>query len=150
MKKNLTQIPAKDGFSLVEVMVVMALFVMGVLAVGEIQTRSVITNTVTRKNTHASALAADRIENLIGLSYDHPTVADRSGDGVAGLDNISEQTADGFDAGHPPYMVYWNTARIPAAFNPEEINYKRVRVLVTWRDRGATRRYPLDTIKTEN
>ena len=134
------------GFTLVEVLMAMAIVAIGILGVAGMQVRAVSANAVARKALHATALAAGRMEQLIGLGYDHPVLADRSGDGAAGLDNDTAETSDGADSSHPPYTVCWNVARIPATPNPETIGYKRLRVIVTWRDRGVRRRYPLETI----
>ena len=136
------------GFTLIEIMVVMAIFVIGILAVGGMQVRAVSSNSIARKSTHATALAADRMEKIFNLAYDAPALADRSKDGVAGLDNDTVETADGCDSRHPLYTVCWNVAQIPEAPNPDTILYKRIRIIVAWMERGVLRRHPLDTIKT--
>ncbi len=140
---------ASAGFTLIEVMVVMAVFVIGILATAGVQVRAVTSNAAARRSLHATALAARCMERMIAAAYEAPILADRTGDGVAGLDNDRVETADGFDAGHPPYTLCWNVAPVPERPADGEMRYKRVRVIVTWKDRGTPRRLPLETIRSD-
>ncbi len=59
------------GFTLVEVMIGMAIFVIGYLAVASMQMVAIKGDTSARKTTEAATLAADRLETLIVLPYDN-------------------------------------------------------------------------------
>jgi len=143
--------PPKEagGFTLVEVVVAMAIAVTGILSVAGMQVKAVSTNAIARRSLHATALAARCMEALIALNYDSPALEDRTGDGAAGLDRDTVEAADGNDRGHPPYTICWNVASIPEAPGSGTVRYKRLRVVVIWKHRGMRRRLALETILTD-
>jgi type II secretion system protein I len=59
------------GFTLIEVLIVMAIFSIGILAVAAMQITATKGNASARRITEATALAENQIENLMQLSYDH-------------------------------------------------------------------------------
>ena len=70
--ENIIPLPNDSkGFTLVEVMVAMAIFFIGFLAVAQMQIKSVGNNAAARMQTEATALAVDRLERLSYLAYDH-------------------------------------------------------------------------------
>ena len=60
-----------EGFTLLEVLIVMAIFSIGILAVAAMQMTSTKGNASARRMTEATALAENQIENLMQLPYDH-------------------------------------------------------------------------------
>jgi general secretion pathway protein I len=60
-----------QGFTLIEVMIAMAIFAIGILAVTSMQMRSINQNASARMQTEATALAVEGLERLKMLSYDH-------------------------------------------------------------------------------
>jgi prepilin-type N-terminal cleavage/methylation domain-containing protein len=60
-----------QGFTLVEVLIAMAIFSVGILAVGAMQINSTNTNTGARIRTEASTWVVDQIERLTALDYDN-------------------------------------------------------------------------------
>jgi prepilin-type N-terminal cleavage/methylation domain-containing protein len=93
------------GFTLIEVLIAIAIFSIGVLAVGAMQVSSVKDNAIARGVTKKASLAADRMEKLLALPYDDPQLSagshpvdgiDNDGDGdIDEGDNASEE--DGID-----------------------------------------------------
>jgi len=59
------------GFTLIEVLIAMAIFSIGILGVGTMQLRSTGGNTNARIGTEASVWAQDRVETLMLLPYTH-------------------------------------------------------------------------------
>ena len=57
------------GFTLIEVLIALAIFSIGILGVGTMQLRSTTGNTSARIRTEASVWAQDRVETLMLLSY---------------------------------------------------------------------------------
>jgi prepilin-type N-terminal cleavage/methylation domain-containing protein len=59
------------GFTLIEVLIAMAIFSIGILAVGTLQITSTNSNASARIHTEEYTWVVDRIERLTGLDYDH-------------------------------------------------------------------------------
>lgn len=87
--------PVRNGFSLIEVMIALVVFAIGVLALGI--TIPAATKRVNRagQQTHASTLAAERAEQLLMTPFDH-------GDLTAGGHTDPANPSDGV------YYVQWN------------------------------------------
>jgi prepilin-type N-terminal cleavage/methylation domain-containing protein len=58
------------GFTLIEVLIAMAIFSIGILAVGTLQITSTNSNASARIHTEEYTWVVDRIERMTGLSYD--------------------------------------------------------------------------------
>ena len=61
----------RRGFTLIEVLMVMAIFAIGILAVASMQMTSVSSNAASRRISEKTALAENQIERLLKLPYDH-------------------------------------------------------------------------------
>jgi len=59
------------GFTLIEVLIAMAIFSLGMLAVGTLQITSTNSNASARIHTEEYTWVVDQIERLTGLDYDH-------------------------------------------------------------------------------
>ena len=64
MKKN-------QGYTLVEVLIAMAIFAVGFLALASLQIRSISQNASSRMYTDATTMAVESMERLISLPYNH-------------------------------------------------------------------------------
>jgi len=62
--------PDGNGFTLIEVLMAMAIFAIGILAVTSMQMRSINQNASSRIQTEATALATDWMERLLSLPYE--------------------------------------------------------------------------------
>ena len=62
----------QQGFTLIEVLIAMAIFSVGMLAVGAMQITSTNTNASARIHTEEYTWVVDQIERLTALDYDHP------------------------------------------------------------------------------
>jgi len=125
----------QKGFTLIEIMISIAIFAIGILAVGIMQGAAVKGNTHANRVTSATNLAQDKIEYLMGLPYNHLDLQDQDGDCVnadEGLDDIgfdnnkaTQGDADYMDT-HELYNVFWNIS-----LNSPINNTKTIRVIVT-------------------
>jgi type IV pilus assembly protein PilV len=64
MKKN-------QGFTLIEVLIAMAIFAVGFLALASLQIKSISQNASSRMATDATTMAVESMERLISLPYNH-------------------------------------------------------------------------------
>lgn len=126
------------GFSLIEILVALTILAVGFMGVITMTTGSTGSNANANAITNAAAVAAERLEALMGLPYADPLLLDNTGDGAAGLrdpfpavgmeiPNAAANPTD-YDITTPDgkYRIYWNVAvDYPAQ------NTKTVRVIVT-------------------
>lgn len=89
-----------DGFTIIEVVIAMAIFAIGVLAVASLQVATIKGNSSARKTTDAITLAEDRLETMMNSPY-------------AGITN--GQTTEG------AYTISWNVAENAAANNTKSV-----------------------------
>lgn len=119
-----TRKPRKEeGFSLLEVLIAISIFSIGILAVATMQISAINGNASARRHTEAATFAADRAERLMALPYDHA------------------ELAAGAHPGSPSWTVTDDTP-VP--------NTKTVNVIVTWSDRGTQKSLSLDFIKARD
>ena len=89
------------GFTLIEVLIAMAIFSIGILGVGTMQIRSTTGNTSARIRTEASIWAQDRVETLMLLPYGSSPALDI---GPAGIGPPLHQVTEGL------YTVQWDVS----------------------------------------
>ena len=121
----------EHGFTLIEVMIAIAIFSIGIMATWALQNGSTRGNTKARYLTSASTYAADRLERLIQLPYTHADLT--AGPHTPALD------ADGIDNNYNgeidepgesgPLRLTWQVTD-----DSPIVRTKTVRVDVVWRD----------------
>ena len=112
------------GFTLMEVMIGMAIFLIGFLAIGSLQTKAINGNSSAREATEAATRATDQLETLISLPYN--------------------SIVGGGPVTNGAYTVSW------AVLNDTPLaNTKTITVTVNWLDRGP-RSYVVTYMKTDN
>jgi type IV pilus modification protein PilV len=89
------QIINSRGFSLIEVLIAIAIFSIGMLAVASMQIRSINLNASAQMQSEATALAVEWLERLKMLPYDH-----------ANLDEVNNPHQDQFGS----YTIRWEVA----------------------------------------
>ncbi|GAB4333781.1 MAG: hypothetical protein Kow0089_02630 [Desulfobulbaceae bacterium] len=89
------------GFTLIEVIIALAVLTIGVLAVNAMQTASVKGNASSQRITQATTWGTDFVEHLAALPYSAGTNGkDDDGDGLT-----DEADEDVFDAAQSPYAL---------------------------------------------
>jgi len=124
-QKKSNMVSNNKGFTLVEVMIGMAIFIIGYLAVASMQMVAINGDAGARKTTEAATLAADRLETLMILPYDN----------IAGGGPVTEGA----------YVVSWQVDEdtlLPGT--------KAITITVTWQHLGGTREFEATYIKTAN
>ena len=108
------------GFTLIEVLIVIAIFSIGILAVAAMQMTSTRGNASARRITEATAHAESQMENLMQQSYYH-----------ADLDPVGNPHA----STQGPYTINWNVTEIDLDADGTNES-KAVDVTVNWSYRG--------------
>lgn len=124
-------------------MIGLLIFAVGIMAVYGMQLQSMQLNNYSRRLTEASNAARQKMEELKGKTYDDFDLADTNGNGKAGLDAFTAQTADkpGVVSSINGYPVYWNIAK-----DDPWPDTKTVHVIATWNWRGEVKRVTYRTI----
>lgn len=117
----------EEGFTLIEVIVALAILTIGILSVNAMQTASIRGNMTASDITIASTWAADMVEQIFGMDYENDPVCyeeddnpvylrDYTADGTAGLDDMANEADSnlcGVDYSYSPdglYKIDWNVA----------------------------------------
>ena len=108
----------EDGYSLLEVLVAITIFAVGLLAVASMQASAIRINSTAGELTNLSAWGMDKIEELSVLPYADPML-DPAG-------NPHEEVSE-------DYTVSWTVIN-----NHPVINTKRITVTITGRNKKAT------------
>jgi type IV pilus assembly protein PilV len=133
----------EKGFTLLEVIVAISILTIGLLAVASMQVSAIRGNASAYGITEATSWAADQVEKLMILPYEHEGLQDTDGDGSAGLEDATEATDDNpnYPPTHGKYKVYWNVAVDDTANGTKTVN-----VIVTWADHGIQKRVSMRNI----
>jgi type IV pilus assembly protein PilV len=109
----------QQGFTLLEIMIAISILSIGLLAVASLQMSSLRGNAFASNVTEGTTLAADRLEKLLVLPYNHADLA-----GGTHIDPA------------PPsrYAVTWQVAD-----DSPVTNTKTIDLTVTWADHGIQR-----------
>jgi type IV pilus modification protein PilV len=110
----------EQGFTIVEVMVALAILSFGILAVASMQTSSLLSTTRSNAVTVATNIATDRMERLISLPFDT----------VATLSNGDNSSS--YFSGAPPLPS--NIESVEWEVEAFQVNMKKITVTVQYRE----------------
>lgn len=122
--------PSQKGFTILEVMIAMAIFAIGILGVAKMQIKSTTGNTTARTITEGTTVAVDRVERLISLPYSDAALTQNPSPAALYSDTIV-----GSSSGET-YTLSWRIIND----NPI-INTKQIAMNVTWNDQGFNRSF---------
>jgi prepilin-type N-terminal cleavage/methylation domain-containing protein len=148
------------GFTLLEILIAIAILSFGLLAVATMQTTAIKGNSQAIGITEGVTLAQDKAEELMGQAYANLADTDTDGTNQDPDDNgLDEFTGDGSDTNFGlddtgaaadgseatgTYTVYWNVA-VDEPIN----NVKTVRIIVQWTDRAALKTASVEFMKAD-
>jgi prepilin-type N-terminal cleavage/methylation domain-containing protein len=124
----------EQGFTLVEVMVAMVVLSLALFELGRMQIVSLRTTASASRLSQATSIAQDRVEQLMALAYNAPSLTDTT--------PVGQQTT--YTDANPPagYVVMWDVDT-----NNPVIDTKTVNVRVTWSNLGRTKTFALSLQK---
>jgi type IV pilus assembly protein PilV len=91
----------EEGFTLIEVLIAVSIFAVGLLAIAAMQTSAIRVNSSAGQITELTTRGLDKIEELISLSYTDPWLEERNPPDTDSAGNIHQETSDG-------YTVSWS------------------------------------------
>ncbi|MBU0545062.1 MAG: prepilin-type N-terminal cleavage/methylation domain-containing protein [Proteobacteria bacterium] len=115
------------GFTLIEILIALAIFSIGILGVASMQILSVNYNGYARRTTEATTIVSELIERTMTLPYD-----------ANDLDpaNSPQQVMTGI------YTVTWNVT--------DNVDNKTINMTVSWPERRTTKSIVLNYIKPQD
>ncbi|MDY0268508.1 type IV pilus modification PilV family protein [Trichloromonas sp.] len=132
-----------SGFTLIEVLITLVIFAVGILGLALMQISAIKGNSVANRVTEAANIASNQIEQIFSWDYNDNRLEEDT-NGIYTLTNGADQVADGhqLDAGGN-YDIIWNVQE-----NTPVADSKTVDVTVIWFDKGQSKELILSTIKT--
>ncbi len=115
------------GFTLIEILIALAIFSIGILGVASMQIFSVNYNSHARRLTEATTRGVETLETLMTLPYDSGNLDSGS----------SYEITDGI------YTVSWDVTADPV------LDFKTINMTVTWSERGTAKIIRFNYIKSQ-
>ena len=141
IKKTITDSSAgQQGFTIIEVMIALVIFAIGVLGLAAMQIDFIQGNATARGFTEAANQASDKIEELAAVDY-----TDSDLNLAAAGSPHTETVGD--------YSLSWTVENPEIDATPglsgDEGAYKHIQLTVNWNDRTTARSFTLDTMRVQ-
>ncbi|MEW6289302.1 MAG: prepilin-type N-terminal cleavage/methylation domain-containing protein [Thermodesulfobacteriota bacterium] len=133
------------GFTLLEVLIAVVIFTIGILSVNAMQIASIGGNFTANRITESTSWASDRVESLLGLDYDDAALNDGDADGDAGLTDTGASADGNLTSPDGNYTIYWNISE-----DSPFTGVKTVNVIITTLEKGATKSVTMTYIKADS
>jgi type IV pilus assembly protein PilV len=129
------------GFTLIEVLIALMVFSIGILGISLMQLQAIRGNSVANHLTEATVFGSDQIEQMLSWDYDDNRLSDNNAYTMP-----DGNPADGHQADSDNFcQAYWqindNTPPVPGS--------KTIDVTVFWNQKGALKRFTLSVVKAQ-
>jgi prepilin-type N-terminal cleavage/methylation domain-containing protein len=124
----------QEGFTLIEVLISMAILSFGMLAVASMQTVAIRVNSFSNRLTEGTTLVQDKIEELMGLTFSDPNLSDTTPVGTCQAYTDAPSTKG--------YTVGW-CVDLNAAGTSKTVN-----VTASWSNMGKAKTLTLSFVRT--
>jgi len=116
----------EGGYTLLEVLMAISIFMVGLLAIGSMQTRALLGNATSRDITEAVNIAMRTAEDLMAISWDTTNKDSR-------LDPDATHTPKNFDTEHEKYEVLVDPVYITDEdYGPTDEEALKITITVKW------------------
>lgn len=168
-----------SGFALIEVLIAMVVFAIGVMALGQLQYRAVGQNQVAFDRTGANAVARAVLEELKRLPFDDVNLTNGAGDLNAGMappggdptpgdadhlfvlanlpalqDTIAVDPTDPMrviGADGRLYRLFWNVVQTNVVVGTDNVTpFATIRLFIYWDTRFGRHHLEMTTVKSNN
>jgi prepilin-type N-terminal cleavage/methylation domain-containing protein len=152
--KKLIPADKSGGFSLIEVLLGIAVFSIGILAVSSMQVRAINASNAAGRSLAGENMVVDQIEQFKNVRWlendgdslnDDPNLQDTDGDGVAGLDHIDGDADYAVVIADGEYTIFYNVAN-----DDVEPNTQTIRMLINYRAGGENVTQVLTFLKAKD
>ena len=114
------------GFTLIEVLLAMAIFSIGILAAASMNVATINGNATARFNSEAAVMAQDQLERLIAMPFDPVSPPTELAPGYVSPEITAENGR---------YRIWWQVS----AIDDPVLDAVTVTMTAEWDDRGRTR-----------
>jgi type IV pilus assembly protein PilV len=132
-KQLICAVNDENGFTLVEVMIALVIFSIGILGVAAMQINFIQGNATARGVTEAANQASGKMEDLVALSY-------------ASVASSNETVGD--------YTLNWTVSHpdpdASGTVNGDEDQFKLIQLTASWNDGGDARSFGMEMMRVEN
>jgi prepilin-type N-terminal cleavage/methylation domain-containing protein len=126
----------EKGFTLLEVIIAMAILSIGLLAVGYMQITAIDSNSTGNRITEGTSLAQDKLEELVTHRMSH--------------NDLNASGNPHTDTSHPGYTIEWSITDNPIGTDAVQITDAKLIVMTCrWLDRGRQKQTELRFIKPD-
>ncbi len=133
------------GFALIEILVCIIIFSIGILAVARLGIVATRGDTMAGMLSEGAIAVQDRIEQMLSMPYDDPMLEDKEPKGTAGLDEEGANADGTFTTPDGSHVLSWNFADMKDG--SDLLHFKRIRVIVESNSPGGTKKTTYDYIK---
>jgi prepilin-type N-terminal cleavage/methylation domain-containing protein len=160
---------SQRGFTLIEIMIAISVFTIGILGVGMMQMKAISANNEAFNRDHAGTIAQAYLEELYQLDFIDTNLEDTTGDGLGGLDEganpggipvpaNADHSNIALSLSYPivnnlvvgpngnSFNVFWNIADTDTP-DSAYTQYKIIRVHTYWTLKNVTRHSTVSTVK---
>ncbi|NWH06704.1 prepilin-type N-terminal cleavage/methylation domain-containing protein [Desulfobacter latus] len=133
--------PNDGGFTLIEVLIGLMIFSVGILGIGLMQLSAIRGNSVAKQLTEATVFGSDQIEQILSWSYDDGRLKSTNNN----VDTPTNSKADGDQADNDDfYHAYWQITD-----NKPVTDSKTIDVTVFWNRKGKLKSFSLSAVKAK-
>ena len=133
------------GFSLIEVLIALMIFSIGILGISLMQLQAIWGNSVANHLTEAAVFGSDQIEQMLSWDYDDNRLKSDNDYAYTLSDNTTNITADGDQADSDNFChAYWQITD-----NTPVTGSKTIDVTVYWNQKGALKIFSLSAVKAQ-
>ena len=132
------------GFTLIEVLIALMIFSVGILGIGLMQLSAIRGNSLANHLTEAAVFGSDQIEQMLSWDYDDDKLKSTNNNAYT-LPDGTVITADGYQADSDNFChAYWQITD-----NTPVTNSKRIDVTVFWNRKGELKSFSLSAVKAQ-
>ncbi|WP_310600884.1 prepilin-type N-terminal cleavage/methylation domain-containing protein [Desulfobulbus sp.] len=143
---SMPAIASQQGFTLIEVLIAIAILTIGILAAGTMQLSALRGNFQAKQLQMSVVWGSDRLEEFMGKAYDDAQLKEKKSEPevIAGLNytDVGVESADYHETVGQSSTVFWNVAE-----NYPIFGCKTIRVIVRHNDQGIVKTISMDFIK---
>lgn len=136
------QYHGEAAFTLIEVLIALVVFAVGILGVALMQMTAIRGNNIANQVSEASVFATDQLERILTWEYNDPRLNSANNNPVYAW-NEETRTADGHRSdASGRYNAYWEVTD-----NSPTMNSKTIDLRVVWERKGEQKRLSLTAVK---